>query len=120
MADTKTYTGSCHCGAVRYEVDLGDLSSVVSCNCSMCGRMGWLLTFVPATQFRLLSGEDVLRDYQFGRKHIHHQFCSRCGTRSFSLGTDQEGREVRSINVRCLDGVDLDALSVTKFDGKSL
>jgi len=119
MTENKTYTGSCHCGAVRFEADLA-LGDVVACNCSMCSRMGWLLTFVPASQFRLLSGDDALTDYQFGSKHIHHLFCSRCGIRSFTRGADREGREMRGINVRCLDGVDLDALSVTKFDGRSI
>ena len=56
------YTGGCHCGKVRYEVD-ADIGSVVACNCSMCGKAGTLLAFVPATSFKLLSDEDALVDY---------------------------------------------------------
>ncbi len=82
--------------------------------------MGWLLSFVPASQFRLLSGEKVLADYQFGKKSIHHPFCSRCGIRSFCGGTDQGGNEVRGVNVRCLEGVEVDKLEVMHYDGKSL
>jgi hypothetical protein len=118
MPETRTYTGSCHCGAVRFEADM-ELGNVISCNCSMCSRMGWLLSFVPADRFRLLSGEDVLTDYQFNTHAIHHAFCSRCGIRSFCRGVDPKGNQVRGINVRCLEGVDLDALTVTKFDGRS-
>jgi hypothetical protein len=118
MPDTKTYVGSCHCGAVRYEVET-DLARVISCNCSMCGRAGWLLTFVNADKFKLLSGEDALGDYHFNTKKISHLFCKVCGIKAFSKGMNATGQEMRSINVRCLEGVDPDTLSVTKVDGKS-
>src|SRR4051812_18287387 len=81
-----TYTGGCHCKAVRYEVT-ADLSKPVSeCNCSICQARGWLLTFVDGDGFRLLEGESALTDYQFGKKNIHHLFCSRCGVSSFARG----------------------------------
>ena len=118
MAETTTYKGSCHCGEVSYEVDL-ELGKVIACNCSICSRMGWLLSFVPASQFRLLSGEKVLVDYQFGKKSIHHPFCSKCGIRSFCGGTDPGGNEVRGVNVRCLEGVEVDKLEVMHYDGKN-
>jgi len=119
MAETKTYTGGCHCGKVRFEVKT-DLSRVIACNCSICSRAGWLLAFAPAEQLTLRSGEDELSDYQFGRKRIHHLFCTGCGIRSFSRGTAPDGRETCAVNVRCLDGVDIEALTITPFDGKSL
>lgn len=118
MPELKSYAGGCHCGAVRYEVKM-ELDKVVSCNCSICSRTGTLLAFVPAEQFTLLSGEDALTDYQFNKKHIHHLFCRRCGIRSFCWGLGPGGREMRAINVRCLDGVDADALPVTRIDGRS-
>jgi hypothetical protein len=115
----KTYQGGCHCGKVRYEIQ-ADITSVMACNCSICARAGWLLTFVPAAQFKLLSGEDALSDYQFGRKHIHHQFCSTCGVRSFSRATTSDGRDMRAVNVRCLEGLDFGSLPVKQVDGKSI
>ena len=119
MTETKTYTGGCHCGKVRFEVR-ADLSRVISCNCSICSKTGLLLTFVPAEQFALLSGEDDLSDYQFNKKHIHHLFCSGCGVRSFARGATPDGHQMCAINVRCLDDVDLGALTLTPVDGKSL
>jgi hypothetical protein len=118
MSEAKTYTGSCHCGAVRYEVT-SDLASVIACNCSMCGRSGTLLSFVPTAQFKLLSGADSLTDYQFNKHAIHHTFCKVCGIKPFASGTDGKGNEMRAINVRCLDGVDVSTLTVTHVDGKS-
>ena len=119
MAETKTYAGGCHCGKVRFEVKT-DVSRVLACNCSICSKAGWLLAFAPVEQFTLLSGEDVLSDYQFGKKRAHHLFCAGCGVRSFSRGKAPDGREMYAVNVRCLDGVDVDALTITPFDGKSL
>jgi hypothetical protein len=119
MTEMKTYAGGCHCGKVRYEVKLG-LENVLACNCSICSKTGALLTFAPAEQFTLLSGADVVTDYQFNRKQIHHLFCPTCGIRSFARGTAPDGTAMCAINVRCLDDVDIGALPVTPFDGKSL
>ena len=116
----KTYTGGCHCGKVRYEVTADLTKPVISCNCSMCSKKGYLLAFVKADAFKLLSGEDVLTDYMFNKKHIHHNFCRVCGITSFGAGAMPDGTQMRAINVRCLDDVDLDALQVKKVDGKSL
>lgn len=113
------YTGGCHCGKVRYEVET-ELDQVVSCNCSMCQKKGHLLTFVPEDRFRLLTGEGETTDYQFGRKSIHHLFCRTCGVSSFARGTAPDGREMAAVNARCLDEVDLDALKVVTVDGRSL
>lgn len=118
-APTKTYTGGCHCGAVRYQAELA-LGKVAACNCSICSKMGWRLAFVDESAFRLLSGQDALSDYQFAKHHIHHLFCRTCGVRSFTWGEGADGKKMYSINVRCLDGVDADALEVERYDGARL
>jgi hypothetical protein len=118
MSEARKYTGGCQCGRVRYEaeVDLG--RPVMSCNCSMCGRAGTLLTFIPAQKFKLLSGDDGLVDYQFNKKHIHHLFCGTCGIKSFARGEGKDGPTV-AINARCLDDVDPTHLETKQHDGKS-
>jgi hypothetical protein len=105
---------------VRYEVTL-DLHKVTACNCSMCGRKGTLLTFVPAEQFKLLSGEEALTHYHFSKKAIDHNFCSICGVTPFARGKrPTDGASVIAVNARCLENVDLTALEIRNFDGKSL
>lgn len=118
MTESKTYAGGCHCGAVRYEVT-ADLAQTITCNCSLCSKTGWILTFVPHAQFTLLSGEENLADYQFNKKVIHHLFCKTCGVRSFGRGVDEKGEATYAINVRCLDGVDVSALTPFAYDGKN-
>jgi hypothetical protein len=119
MGELQSYTGGCQCGKVRYQVQADLSGSIISCNCSMCGRAGTLLTFVPAKQFTLLSGEDAVTDYQFNKHVIHHLFCKVCGIKSFARGKDKTGGDTVAINARCLDGVDLEKLNVVKFDGRS-
>lgn len=115
--ETKTHTGGCHCGAVRYEVSAA-FDRVIECNCSICSKTGALLAFVPASSFKLLQGEDALADYTFNKHVIHHHFCKTCGIRSFAAGVSPDGHAVRAINVRCLDGVDLGALTRVPYNGK--
>jgi hypothetical protein len=119
MPEAQTYSGGCHCGKVRYEVT-SDLAQVISCNCSICTKHGLLVSFVPAPAFRLLAGQDDVADYQFNKKRIHHQFCPACGVESFARGAMPDGTPMVAVNVRCLEGVDLGALKLTPFDGRSL
>jgi hypothetical protein len=119
MADAKTYTGGCHCGKVKYRVTT-DLGRVMECNCSICSKKGYLLNFVPSTQFELLSGEDALVDYQFNKHVVHHNFCGTCGIQSFARGERPDGTKMIAVNVRCLDDLDLATVERTFFDGKSL
>ena len=71
MSETsvKTHAGSCHCGAVAYEVDVG-LDGLVECNCSHCYRKGFVLAFTPRSAFRLIKGEEAMTSYFFNRHKI--------------------------------------------------
>lgn len=118
MSEAKTFEGGCHCGAVRFEATV-DPTGAIECNCSHCEKKGFILAFAPATDFRLLSGESALTEYRFNKKQIAHLFCSRCGVQSFGRGVSPEGAEMAAVNLRCLDGIDLAALSPSKVDGRS-
>ena len=102
----KTYQGSCHCGAVRFEADIDLAQGTAKCNCSICFKTRAWMAFIPASDFRLLSGEQNLREYQFAKKAIHHMFCGTCGVRPFAHGSDGKGNEFCAVRVNCLDNVD--------------
>ena len=111
------YEGSCHCGAVTFSVDSDVPKHAISCNCTHCRRKGFLLAFVPVEQFRLTSGEEVLRSYSFNTHKIDHRFCGTCGTQAFSYGVAPDGSAVRAVNLRCVPSLDLDVLQVQKVNG---
>jgi len=119
MGESRTFTGGCHCGEVRFEVT-ADLEKVMACNCSICQKRGALWVFVPAEHFALRAGADDLKDYQFGKRRLHHLFCPQCGVGAFSRGAAPNGTEMVAVNVRCLDDVDVSALRPQPFDGRSL
>lgn len=113
------YKGSCHCGRVAFEVD-GELTGAVDCNCSMCSRKGALLWFVQREQLKLLTPEEATSTYTFNKHVIKHHFCPVCGIHPYGEGVDPQGKPMAAINIRCLDGVDMAALPVLHYDGRSL
>ena len=114
--DMKTFTGGCHCGAVRFAVEM-DLEKGLECNCSHCEKKGLLLSFVDRDKFTLQSSEDMLIEYFFNKKSIRHIFCRVCGVQPFAEGVTFP--QV-AINIRCLDDADIEALPREKYDGKDL
>jgi hypothetical protein len=118
MSMTKL-AGACHCGAVRYEAE-ADPGQAMQCNCSHCEKKGFILTFTPVENFRLLAGEARLTEYRFNKHQIAHRFCSACGAQPFAFGTNPDGTQMVAINLRCVEGIDLAALTPQKFDGRSL
>jgi len=103
---------------VAFEVE-GQIDSAMSCNCSICQRKGSLLWFVPRAKLRLLTPEENASTYLFNKHAIKHRFCPACGIHPYADGTDQKGDPMAAINIRCLDGIDLSAIPVTHFDGRS-
>ena len=118
MPDSKTYTGGCHCGQVRFECTT-DMAMVTACNCSICTKKGLHFAFLAPTSFQLRAGEDNLKEYLFNKHAIRHQLCVDCGVDVFARGSRPGGIEVVALNVSCIDGIELAKLAMTPIDGRN-
>ncbi|GLU34811.1 GFA family protein [Trinickia caryophylli] len=111
-------SGSCHCGAVKFEVQTA-ASPAGRCNCSLCRRKGALMSPpFPADHLRIVSGQDDLTLYQFNTRVARHYFCRHCGIYPFhQMRTDPSKWRV---NLGCIDDVDVYALEASVADGARL
>ncbi len=109
------YLGSCHCGAVRFQVEAPGTLEVEQCNCSICTKSGYLHLIVPLSRFTLLSGECSLTTYRFNTGVAEHTFCRVCGIKPFY--TPRSNPDGIDINVNCLDPRPT-SLDVRQFDGQ--
>ncbi len=112
----RTYEGGCHCGAVRFRVEVAGDARALDCNCSICRKKGFLHLIVEAHCFTLLKGEGSLSTYRFNTGVAKHTFCTTCGIHPFYTPRSHPGGV--DVNVRCLDGDALAEFAITPFDGQ--
>ena len=114
------HQGSCHCGAVRYEVDLDLAKGVNRCNCTICTKLQLANIIVKPEAFRLLAGKDRLIDYKRPEGVNNFPFCNTCGAHPFGTGhLDILGGDYVSVNATTLDGVDLAKVTAVHWDGRN-
>lgn len=113
----RTLAGSCHCGAVCFEVQLPVRPIVHDCNCSICRRTGFLHLIVPRTNFRIIAGADNLTTYTFNTGVAQHTFCRTCGVKSFYV--PRSDPDCWSVNLRCLDPDAVGDYELVPFDGRN-
>ena len=124
----KTYTGSCHCGAIQYQAELDLAAGTSRCNCSFCTKSRFWLAFAKAEDVRLLRGAEALADYQYvpagkSESFLHLHFCRVCGVRPFTKGGHLPafGGEFYAIQVATLDipAEELAAVPIRYVDGRN-
>ena len=118
---TKTYRGSCHCGAVRFEAEIDLSEPTYRCNCSICSRTRFWPAIVTPDKFRLIDGRTELTKYLFSSMRNEHYFCKHCGVRPFGIGTTPAGQTIYGVNIGCLENAtpeELAAAPITYIDGK--
>ena len=95
-----TKSGACHCGAVRFTVELPDELRGARCDCSICSVKGAVTVGAPLEGLKVTEGEDALTLYQFNTGVAKHYFCSRCGTYTFHQRRSDPN--TYGINVACI------------------
>lgn len=110
-------TGGCHCGRVKFEIEIPDTIVVHRCSCSICQKSGYLHLVVTADRFNLLCGEEDLVDYRFHTGVARHLFCGSCGIKSYYVPRSHP--ESFSVNLNCVDLPDVVDVTVEDFDGRN-
>lgn len=117
MSTLRPHSGGCHCGAIRFSVDLPDAFETEDCNCSICAMSGNIHVIVPGSRFRLEQGEDRLTEYRFNSGAARHLFCSVCGVKSFYI--PRSNPDGVAVTWRCLDDWQALDVTVSPFDGQN-
>jgi hypothetical protein len=117
---SRRYTGSCHCGAVRFSFGGEEISAGVRCNCSLCSRRGALMSRerIPESELTIEAPEGMVGMYQFGALTAKHYFCKRCGVYTFHETASKPGHF--RVNLGCVEGIEPHELDSELFDGRSL
>ena len=113
----KTYVGTCHCGAVRFEIRT-DFPELTTCDCSICKRKNALMVKVHESEFRLLAGEESLTRYQFHTHTAQHFFCKICGIYPFHR--KRVTPDYIGVNVFCLENFDPAGIRVRATGGANM
>ena len=117
-SEARWRSGGCHCGAVRFEVKLGDTVETRTCTCSICSMTGYEHVIVEGEAFRLLQGDEHLTRYAFNTGVASHLFCEICGVKGFYRPRSHP--EGWSVNARCLDAdATITMTPGTPFDGRN-
>lgn len=110
-----THQGACHCGAIRFEFD-AEIDRAEVCNCSICSKTAYIHYYVSPDAFRLLTDKGGIADYRFGTGVAHNLFCRACGISPFRRARSDPNKF--DINLRCVDGADLQGVEIRRFDGQ--
>lgn len=112
-----TCSGGCHCGRVKFEIEIPEKITVNCCSCSICQKSGYLHLIVPANRFNLLCGEKNLLEYRFHTGVARHLFCGVCGIKSYYVPRSHP--ESFSVNLNCIDLPAEVDITVEEFDGRN-
>lgn len=110
------HQGGCHCGAVKFIVSAPAKVEITDCNCSICGKSGYLHLIVPADRFKLLQGEGALTTYVFNTHTAQHKFCKICGIKSFYIPRSHP--DGYSVNFRCVEKDHFEEIDIKSVNGK--
>ena len=95
---------TCHCGSVEAEVKVPEkFEKVIRCNCSICKRKGFVMSFVGPDDLKIIKGKEFIKLYQFHSNIAKHFFCSNCGIHTHA--NPRSNPNINMINIACLEGV---------------
>ena len=116
---TTRHPGSCHCGAVRFQVELAHPLKGSRCNCSICTKTAIVTAIARPSALAVTAGEEALAFYEWGGKTGRRYFCKHCGIQCFGRGHLPElGGDYVSINLNAVDDIDVAKVPLVHWDGR--
>ena len=114
-----TLDGACHCGAVRFTVELAEgLAAARRCTCSLCRMRGAIAVTARAGALTVHTGDDQLATYRFNTGVAEHHFCTNCGI--YTHHKRRSNPDQLGVNVACLEGLSpFDFPEVAVLDGEN-
>ncbi len=107
--------GGCHCGRVRFRIQVPERVQVLRCNCSICAMTGYQHLTMKREHFELLRGAEDLAEYRFNTGKARHLFCRHCGIKSFYVPRSHP--DAYSVNLACVSLPGNVAVEWVDFDG---
>lgn len=109
-------TGSCHCGAVKFE--LAETPEWLTiCNCSLCRRIGAKWAHAEAAQITITMADGATIGYRQGDKTLTVHTCRTCGCTTHWDGMNPEESTRMAVNCAMADPDDIAGLRIRHFDG---
>ncbi len=107
---------TCHCGNVSATIRTLP-ASLVSCNCSICRRLGALWAYYSPSDVKLTVRDGDTATYVWGPGYIAFHHCPTCGCTTHYTSTGKTKGERVGLNCRMLDPGITEALPIRYFDG---
>jgi hypothetical protein len=111
------YTGSCHCGAVKFRVD-APITELTTCDCSICSMRNAVMAKIPEVGLTVLQGESMLTLYQWNTRRARHYFCQRCGIYVFHR--KRAAPDHFGVNAFCLESFDPKSVPIRATEGANM
>ena len=108
---TRTATGGCLCGGVRFQVH-GPLRAVVACHCTQCRRTsGHFVAATAAQRKDLVLTESTTLGWYRSSATAERGFCSRCGASLFwrQTGADSDWTSIMAGTLDAPTGLKIEA-----------
>jgi hypothetical protein len=112
-----SYSGQCHCGAIRFAFETEKLLAPRACQCSFCRKHGARTVTDPDGSAVLALGPKALR-YRFGTGTTDFLICGRCGIYVGAIA-ELDGRLYATLNLNAFDDPRPDlAATPVSYDGE--
>lgn len=110
-------SGSCLCGAVRFDYD-GAPEKLVECNCSACRRFGGLWGHGALDKITIHAAPEATIAFSHGDKTLAFHTCATCGCTAYWAPLDTSAKDAyMAVNMRLCPPEDIAHLRIRRFDG---